>query len=187
MTVTATPSARAVQRGEREQLVAVDDRAGAVDGEHAVAVAVEREADVVAVEPLGERLDVGRADAVVDVAPVGLVGDDGHVGAEAAEDLRARRGTSRRSRSRAGPDAAEVERREALVQAAQVVLLRAVQRARRGRSARPRRCRGSLQARLDRQLGRRRASLKPSPPKNLIPLSRYGLCEAEMTAARSKP
>ena len=30
-------------------------------------------------------------------------------------------------------------------------------------------------------------SLKPSPPKNLIPLSANGLWEAEMTAARSKP
>ena len=37
-----------VQRGERDQLVAVDDGAGAVDRQHAVAVAVEREADVVA-------------------------------------------------------------------------------------------------------------------------------------------
>ena len=27
----------------------------------------------------------------------------------------------------------------------------------------------------------------PSGPKNLIPLSRYGLCEAETTAAMSKP
>ena len=30
-------------------------------------------------------------------------------------------------------------------------------------------------------------SLSPSGPKNLIPLSEYGLCEAEMTAARSYP
>ena len=30
-------------------------------------------------------------------------------------------------------------------------------------------------------------SLKPSPPKNLMPLSRYGLCDALMTAARSNP
>src|SRR3712207_8574789 len=47
----------AVQRGEREQLVAVDDLARAIDGQHPVAVAVEREADVVAVHPRGERLD----------------------------------------------------------------------------------------------------------------------------------
>ena len=30
-------------------------------------------------------------------------------------------------------------------------------------------------------------SLKPSPPKNLMPLSRYGLWEAEMTTPRSSP
>src|SRR3954454_19142910 len=30
-------------------------------------------------------------------------------------------------------------------------------------------------------------SLKPSGPKNLMPLSAYGLCDAEMTAATSKP
>ena len=46
-----------VQRRERHQLVAVDDLAGAVDGEHAVAVAVEGEADRVTAgaHPLGER------------------------------------------------------------------------------------------------------------------------------------
>jgi hypothetical protein len=27
----------------------------------------------------------------------------------------------------------------------------------------------------------------PSRPKNLIPLSRYGLCDADTTAAMSKP
>ena len=36
-----------VERGQRDQLVAVDDGAVAVDREHAVAVAVEREPDVV--------------------------------------------------------------------------------------------------------------------------------------------
>ena len=39
------PGVAQVQRGERDQLVAVDDRARAVDGEHAVAVAVEGEAE----------------------------------------------------------------------------------------------------------------------------------------------
>jgi hypothetical protein len=37
-----------VERGERDELVAVDHDAVAVDREDAVAVAVEREADVVA-------------------------------------------------------------------------------------------------------------------------------------------
>ena len=30
-------------------------------------------------------------------------------------------------------------------------------------------------------------SLKPSPPKNLMPLSRYGLCEADSTTPRANP
>ena len=51
---------------------------------------------------LGQAVDVRRAAAGVDVAAVGLVGDDVDVGAEPAEDLRARRGRWRRSRSRAG-------------------------------------------------------------------------------------
>ena len=84
------PGGAQVQRGERDQLVAVDDRAVAVDGEHAVAVAVEREAGVVAAlaHVRGERVDVRRAAAGVDVAAVGRVGEHVDVGAEAAEDLR---------------------------------------------------------------------------------------------------
>ena len=86
ITVTATPSplrrprVAQVQRRERQQLVAVDDRAAAVDREHAVAVAVEGEAERVPARehPLGERLDVRRAAAGVDVAPVGRVGDHRH-------------------------------------------------------------------------------------------------------------
>ena len=76
-----------MDRGERDQLVAVDDDAVAVDGEHAVAVAVEREAGVVAAlaHGLGERVDVRGAAAVVDVAPVGLGGEHLDVGAEAPE------------------------------------------------------------------------------------------------------
>ena len=78
-----------VQRGEGEQLVAVDHRAGAIDGEHAVAVAVEGEAEVVAAlaDGLRERAEVGRADAGVDVAPVGLDRHRGHLRAQAAEGL----------------------------------------------------------------------------------------------------
>ena len=47
-----------VHRGERDQLVAVDDDAVAVDGQHAVAVAVEGEAGVVAAlaDGLGQRV-----------------------------------------------------------------------------------------------------------------------------------
>ena len=41
------PSGVQMHRRQRDQLVAIYDLAGAVDGEHAVAVAVERERDVV--------------------------------------------------------------------------------------------------------------------------------------------
>ena len=90
ITVTATPGDAEVLGGQRDQLVAVDDRAVAVDGQHAVAVAVEREAGVVVARGhrLAQRVEVRRAAAGVDVAPVGLGGDHVDVGAEAAEDLR---------------------------------------------------------------------------------------------------
>ena len=68
------------------------------------------------------------AAAVVDVAPVGLGGEHVDVGAEAAEDLR--RGPVGRAVGAVEQDAAagQVEVGEALVQRAQVVLERAVQR-----------------------------------------------------------
>ena len=67
------------------------------------------------------------AAVVVDVAAVGLVGDDPDVGAEAAEDLR--RGAERRAVGAVeqDPAAGQVEVLEALVQRAQVVLERAVE------------------------------------------------------------
>ena len=46
MTVTATTSTPRREREDREDLVAVDDLAALVDREHAVAVAVERDAEV---------------------------------------------------------------------------------------------------------------------------------------------
>ena len=118
-----------MQGGERDQLVAVDDRPVAVDREHPVAVAVEGEAGGMA--PLAHRLreafDVGRAAAVVDVAPVGIGREQVDLGAEAPEDLR--RGAVRRAVGAVEQHApaAQVEVGEALVQPAQVVLERAVQ------------------------------------------------------------
>jgi hypothetical protein len=129
-----------VQGGERDQLVPVDDAARPVDGEHAVAVAVEGEPGVVTAgaDVRGERVDVGGAAARVDVAPVGLVVEDVDVGAEPAEDLgRGLVGRAVRAVERDAP-AAEVERGEALVQRAQVVLERAVQRRTRPIAARGR-------------------------------------------------
>ena len=55
----------------REDLVAVDRLAGPVDREHAVAVAVEGDPEVVAADAhrLLEQREIGRAAAVVDVRP----------------------------------------------------------------------------------------------------------------------
>ena len=98
-----------------------------------------------------------RAAVVVDVAPVGLVGDDADVGAEAAEDLR--RGAERRAVGAVeqDPAAGQVEVGEALLQRAQVVLERAVERAHAARMLRD----GVrlLERGLDLGLGRRRESL----------------------------
>ena len=105
--------------------------------------------------------------------------------AEPAEDLRADAvGRSVRAVEQ-DVEPAEIELGEARVQRAQVVLLRAVQRAHPAdvarRAPKPGASRSSIAS------SSASASLKPSPPKNLIPLSRYGLCDAETTAARSKP
>ena len=128
--VTAEPSTPAqVQRGERQQLVAVDDGAQTVDRQHAVAVPVEGEADRVpaARHHLGQRLHVGRAAVRVDVATVGCIGHHGHVRTQAPEDLR--------SHPIGGPigavqqhlQPAEVQLAEARVELAKVVLRRAPQ------------------------------------------------------------
>ena len=80
-----------------------------------------------AVEPLGERGDVRGADALVDVAPVGLDRDRVDVRAQPAEDLgrHAVGGAVRAVEQDAEP--AEVERREAQLELAQVVVAGAVQ------------------------------------------------------------
>ena len=117
-----------VQRGERDQLVAVHDRAVAVDGEHAVAVAVEGEAEVVAARAWPrELLDVGRAAVAVDVAPVGLDGDRVDVGAEAPEDLGRDPVGGAVGAVEQDPHAVEAQVREARLELAQVVGRRAVQ------------------------------------------------------------
>ncbi len=118
-----------MQRRERDELVAVDHLAVAVDGQDAVAVAVEREAQLVVAgaERRLQALQMRRAAAVVDVASVRLVGEDLDLGAEPAEDLRS--GLERRAVGGVEQDTAagEVERLKAGVQLAQVVLERAVE------------------------------------------------------------
>ena len=133
MTVTATPWARQavepaqVDRGERHQLVAVDHDAVPVHRQHAVAVAVEGEPDVVALNAGGELLHVSRTAAVVDVAAVGLDGHGVDLRAEAPEDLRgdAVGGPVRAVEQHAA--AGQVELGEARLELAQVVAGRAVQ------------------------------------------------------------
>ena len=72
ITVTATTLDAEVEGEDREDLVAVDDVPVAVDGQHPVAVAVERDAEVEAAGPhrLLEEREVGGAAAVVDVLAV---------------------------------------------------------------------------------------------------------------------
>ena len=79
----------------------------------------------------------------------------------------------------------QVEAGEALVQRAQVVLERAVEAADAADAARARRAARSSASSISASVASE--SLKPSPPKNLMPLSRYGLCEAESTTPRSNP
>ena len=76
-----------MQRRERQQLVSVDHRPEPVDCEHAIAVSVEGEPDVVpsSRDHLGEGLHVRRTALRVDVAPVRRIGHDGHVRAEPSE------------------------------------------------------------------------------------------------------
>ena len=75
-----------------ENLVAVDDMALLVDDDHAIGVAVERDADVGAHFPhfLGERFGSGRTDVEVDVNAVRFDADLDHLGAELPQGLRRR-------------------------------------------------------------------------------------------------
>ena len=72
--------------------VAVHELAGGVDGEHAVAVAVESQAEVESVgrDDLLERADVRGTAARVDIGPVGLGEEHGDVGARLGERQRRR-------------------------------------------------------------------------------------------------
>ncbi len=83
MTATWSTSWSSARIGD--DLVAVDDLALLVDREHAIAVAVERDADVVA--ELDDRAlqqrEVGGAAADVDVLAVRRIADRVHLGAAA--------------------------------------------------------------------------------------------------------
>jgi len=117
-----------VGRGESDQIIAVADRPFTVHREHAIAVPVEGEAEIGARgRDVGDQvLDVGRAAAGIDVAPVGLGGDRLDTGTESLEDRRC--GAVGRAIGTVEGDgqAAEVER-EGPAQLAQVVVQRALQ------------------------------------------------------------
>ena len=90
-----------VEREDRDDLVAVDNVALLVDGEHAVAVAVEGDPEVEAAVEDGalQEREVGRAAADIDVRAVGRVADRVDLRAAAA-NAAARGPSTRRSRSR---------------------------------------------------------------------------------------
>src|SRR6476661_1802305 len=83
-----------VEREDRDDLVAVDRLAVLVDREHAVAVTVERDAEVVASFDDGARqeAEIGRTAAHVDVRPVGRVADRVNLGSALLEGLRSESG-----------------------------------------------------------------------------------------------
>src|SRR5579862_6328210 len=89
ITVTATVDLL-VEREDRDDLIAVDRLAVLVDGEHAITVAVERDAEVEASLAHGalQEREVGCAAADVDVRPVGRVGDRVHDRAAPGECVR---------------------------------------------------------------------------------------------------
>jgi hypothetical protein len=124
MTVTATPGTR--RCSARDQLVAVHHDSLAVDGEHAVAVAVEGEARVIAAlaHALRQPLDVRGTAFRVDVAAVGLGRDHVDVGAERGEDRRGRLVGGAVGAVEQQPAARQVERGEPLPQRGQVVVER---------------------------------------------------------------
>ena len=159
-----------MQRRERDQLVAVDDIAGAIDRQHAIGIAVVGEADVVTaiLDDRAQRFDVRRADAVVDVAPVRRDADRGDVRPEAPEDLGRRTVGGAVGAVERDVEARQIERGETGVQLAQVVVERAVQRAHVADVAIGGRRVGERRS-ISRSLSSE--SLSPSAPKNLMPLS----------------
>ena len=178
ITVTTTPPLELAAGGhpaggEGDQLVAVVDAAVAVDREHAVAVAVEGEADLGlgGGDPLGERLDVGGAAAGVDVAPVGLDPDRLDLGAEALEDRRRGPVGGAVGAVEDDPAAGEVER-EGGLELAQVVVEAAVQLAH-AAGARRRPARSSISASI--RASSSSASFGPCAGEELDPVVAVGV------------
>src|SRR5436305_10871379 len=111
-----------------DEFVAVGDYPVPIDGEHTVAVPVEREADVIVAArgSLDDRVQMGRAASVVDVAPVRLFGQHLDLGAQSPEDFRSRTESCPVGAVEQHPAPAQVELAETDMEFTQVVLQRPV-------------------------------------------------------------
>ena len=188
VSLTRWPALLEAQRQDGEDLVAVDDVALVVDREAAVGVTVEREPDVGAVLDDGrlERVEVGRAAAVVDVQAVGVGVDRDDVGAGVAERLRA--GVAGGA---LGAVEHDLDAREGVVDGAHQVGGVLVD-GRRGTARRGRRRRRSAASHVLAQprsiaISIASSSLWPPRARNLMPLSGIGLWDAESITPRSAP
>ena len=170
-----------LRRQDGEDLIPVHDLARRVDREHPVAVAVERDSEVesgVDDRP-AQGGEVGRAAAFVDVRPVGIGADRGHLGAERRERL----GRDPRVGAVCAVDHDSAARRDRSRNARPRARDSCRSRRRRGRSCRRRGSGASSSASIS--ASERSVSLWPSASKNLTPLYSGGLCEAVITTPRS--
>ena len=175
---------------QQHDRVAVDDPAAVVDEDGAVAVAVERDAQVGSPRSTTasrQRLGMGRAAVEVDVAPVGRAPDRRRRRSPRSREQARRHGArSRRWRSRSRSRSAP--RRGAPGSAAA-----RASRYGAGQVDRPRRRGASPPGTVHE--GRRRSprspassrsvNFSPAPENTLMPLSSNGLCDAEMTTPAS--
>ena len=86
---TSSPRAAPIEREQSDQSITVDELAPLVDGEEAIGITVEGDAEIGAFDqhrPL-ERFGVGRAATIVDVATIGRGVQHGDAGAEATQRL----------------------------------------------------------------------------------------------------
>ena len=196
ITVTTTVSfgepaaVAAVDGGDGDDLVAVDEPAVGVDGEHPVGVAVEGEPDVGAALDHGllQVLRVGRAAAGVDVGAVGLVVEDLHGRPERPQHL---------GRDRGGGTVGAVDHERQPLEAAAVDRARAPSRpsgstasdpsttvptASPVRAAPARSWASSACSSASSAVSTSSVSLRPPAANSLMPLSSNGLCDAEITA-----
>ena len=194
ITVTTTVSSRKRAAGvqvagaDGDDVVAVDDGAGVVDGDQPVGVAVEGQPGV---GPFGhdrepEVLRMGGAAAIVDVAAIGVVVDDDDVGAEALE-----RGRRHLAGGAVGAVEHEGEAVEAVAgqDAGEVLDVALAGAAAVGRPSPtsspggpPAAPASTASSSASTASSTSSGSLRPPGANSLMPLSANGLCEAEIMA-----